>query len=79
MRVDRDRRSHGRWRCVGAAGSASAATPDHAPAYGGCSDGGGWWNGYCNGYGNRGDFYRNGFIGGNGFVGGGGVVVIVLG
>ena len=65
---------------VGAAGTASAATPHQTTTYrGGCDDRGGWWNGYCDGYGygygygNRGDFYRNGFVGG------GGVVVIVLG
>jgi hypothetical protein len=59
---------------VGLAGTASAATPTNAPTHNGCSYRGGFWYGGCNGFGNRGDFYRNGFLNG-----GGGVVVILLG
>ncbi|MFG2359279.1 hypothetical protein [Streptomyces sp. NPDC048521] len=60
---------------IGLAGTASAATPANAPTNNGCFYRGGWWNGYCDGFGNRGDrgdFYRSGFLNG-------GVVVIVVG
>ncbi|MFK4146704.1 hypothetical protein [Streptomyces sp. NPDC004065] len=44
---------------IGAAGTASAAAPAHTPTnFGRCFDRGGWWN--CdNGFGHRGDFFRN--------------------
>ncbi|MFI1162987.1 hypothetical protein ACH4UM_05075 [Streptomyces sp. NPDC020801] len=63
---------------IGAAGTASAATPAQAPTNfrHGCWVGG-WWDPDC-GFGHRNDFNRfnNGFN--NGFIGTGGVVVIVL-
>ncbi|MEU2059359.1 hypothetical protein [Streptomyces sp. NPDC013455] len=55
---------------IGAAGTASAATPDQVSTNRGCFDRGGWWYGDCNRFG-RGDFYRNGFVDS-------GVVVIVV-
>ncbi|MFF9085480.1 hypothetical protein ACF1BE_03465 [Streptomyces sp. NPDC014991] len=60
---------------IGAAGTASAAAPDHVPTNHGCFDRGNGWYDNCDDFGNRGG-YGNFFP--SGVVGGGGVVVIVL-
>ncbi|MFJ7147668.1 hypothetical protein ACIQVT_05625 [Streptomyces sp. NPDC100445] len=58
---------------IGAAGTASAATPTHVPTNRGCFDRGYGWYDNCGNYGGDRGFFPSGVVGG------GGVVVIVLG